>query len=244
MGDIAKDTWGAVMGIILLYIGGSQPDTLRVDWRKLRHKTLRGYLENPASTVILLAVLGFLFLCLASLLTELEQCALVVLLTVSGFLIFFLLFHLSQRRPVKYGLLALLVAALGTQSYFFVKHRADYIVYNGPGLAIYKGVPLLFFDAMVFPDDAFRPVPKKRVFTQRDLKFFLKQKTDIIIIGSGIHGEGGRGFPEQALSQFVFNPYIDDGTQVIVLPNSEACPLFNRLKHERKDVLLVLHNTD
>ena len=243
MGDIAKDAWGAVMGIVLVYLGGSQPDSLRTHWRQLRHETVRGYLGNPASTMILLIALGFLFIGLASLLTELEHCTLIILLTVGGFVVFFVLFHLSQRKWVKYSLVAVLLVGLGAQSYFFVKHRAEYIVYQGPGLTVYKGIPIFFFDVMIFPDGTFRPVPKKHWFSLRDRKFFLKQETDIILIGSGTHGRGGRGFPEEAVSQFIFNPFTNDGTQVIILPNSEACPLFNRLKREKKDVLLVLHNT-
>ncbi|UCF34152.1 MAG: VanZ family protein [Phycisphaerales bacterium] len=243
MGDIAKDAWGSVMGIVLLYIGGSQPEALRAQWRQVRHETLPGYLENPASIATLLAVLGFLFVSFASLLGERSHWYLTVLLTVGCFVLFFVLLHLSQRRWVRYGLVTVLVAALGAQSYFFVKHRADYIMHNGPGLTVYKGIPAVFFDVMVFPDDTFRPVPKKHTFTYRDIKFFLKQETDIILLGSGTHGRGGRGFPQEARNQFMFNEFTKDGTQVIILPNSEACQAFNRLKSEGKNVLFILHNT-
>ncbi len=243
MGDIAKDVWGTIMGIVLVYVGGSSPAALRADWSRLRHKALRGYLENPASTIILLTVLAFLFLCLASLLTEMAHCLLVVLLTVAGFIVFFLLFHLSQRRWVSYSMAAILLLALSAQTFSLIKHHADGIVCNTSGLVVYKGIPIPLFDVMIFPDGTFRPVPKKHSFSPRDRRFLLEQKTDIILIGSGVHGRGGRGFPEDAISQFIFNPFINDGTQVIILPNSEACQVFNRLKREGRNVLFVLHST-
>jgi hypothetical protein len=231
------------MGIVLLYIGGSQPATLRAHWRQLRHRTLRGYLENPASVVILLAVLGLLFICLSDLLAQVDHWPLILLLTAGGFVFFFLVFHLSRHRWVRYSLVIILLIGLGTQSYFFVKHRGDHIVSNRFGLTVYRGIAIPFFDVIIFPNGTFRPAPKKHLFSLRDQRFFLRQETDIILIGSGTHGRGGRGFPEQAISQFMFNPFTNDGTQVIILPNAEACQLFNRLKHEKKDVLFVLHNT-
>ena len=223
MTDIAKDAWGAVTGIVMLYIGSSQPDKLRAQWGQLRQGTLRGYLENPASTVVLLAALAFLFVCFSSLLVEFEHWLMIIVLTAGTFFLFFLLFHLSQRKWVKRGLATILLAGLLTQSYFYVKHRSDHDVYHEDGLTVYKGVLIPFLDVIIFPDGGFRPVPKKCFFSLRDRRFFLRQETDIILIGSGRHGDGGRGFPEEAVSQFMFNPFTKDGTQVIILPNPQCC---------------------
>jgi hypothetical protein len=88
----------------------------------------------------------------------------------------------------------------------------------------------------------FRLVDKKHYFNKRDQKFFFKQKTNIIIIGTGADGLGGKGFPDKT-NFFIYNPYIEKGTQVIILKNPEACEVYNRLKKENKDVLFILHNT-
>ena len=70
----------------------------------------------------------------------------------------------------------------------------------------------------------------------------LRKGVDIIIIGSGMDGLGGKGFPDES-NFFKYNPFFKRGTQVIILKNSEACELFNRLKRENKNVLFILHNT-
>jgi hypothetical protein len=243
MGDIAKDAWGTLMGIALLYVGGTEPKDLRDHRKQLRQPTWRGYFQNPLSLLVLLVVLGLLFLCFASLLEDRAYWLLIVLLTIGSFAVIFLLFHLSQRKPVRYAALAILLAAVLTQSYYFVRYRAEQIVHNRFGLTVYKGIPIPFFDVMIFPNGAFRPVAKKHFFSLRDQRFFLKQQTDIILIGSGAEGLGGRGFPQDVVSQFLYNPYTQRGTQVIILETPKACELFNRLKREQKSVLFILHNT-
>ena len=243
MGDIAKDTWGTVMGLVLIMVGESRTDTLLTQAGWLRSRHLRGYFENPLSLLTLITAFAMSLLIFSSLLPELKDWATVVLLTFAGFAAFFAVLHLSQFRPAKYAIATIVIGAVAAQSYFFIKHRAEHIVYTGSGLTVYKGVPMYFFDLLIFPDGTFRPAPKKSKFFMRSRAFFLQQEADIILIGSGDHGEGGGGFPQQTVSQFLYNPYTKDGTQVIILKNAEACRLFNKLKSEQKDVLFVLHNT-
>ncbi|OQX92231.1 MAG: hypothetical protein B6D58_03965 [candidate division Zixibacteria bacterium 4484_95] len=241
--DIAKDTWGALTGIVLLYIGGNRPATLLASIKKIRNPKLSGYFKQPFSILILLTVLTIFLLLFSSLLTDLSYWKFIVLFTIGGFVIFFLLFHLSLYKWGKYSILTIIVVGLLVQSYFFFKYRSDDIVHNQYGLTVYKGIPIFFFDVMIFPDGTFRLVDKKHYFNYRDRMFLMKQKTDIIIIGSGAYGKGGYGFPEKTTNQFVYNPYIQRGTQIIILKSPEACRLFNRLKQERKNVLFILHNT-
>lgn len=243
MGDIAKDAWGALMGLIVLLFGENRFGALALNWRPVRHSRLSDYFRQPSSLLILLFVLSYLLLCLSSLLGEVIYAKLVIILTIIGFVVFFLLLHISQYRGLKYGMLTLLLAGIGLQAYSFVKYRGDYIVHQQPGLVVYKGIPIFFFDVMIFPDGTFRPVDRKEHFRQRDRMFFLKQKTDIIVIGSGTHGEGGNGFPGKWPNQFLYNRYTKGGIQLIILKNPQACELFNRLKREQKNVLFILHNT-
>ena len=243
IGDIAKDAWGSLMGMIALYFGENRFGALARNWRPIRHPRPSDYLRQPSTQLVLLFVLSYLFLCLASLLGEGGYIPLIVTLTIVGALAFFALLHGSQYRPLKYTMLTVLLAGISLQAYFFVKHRSDYIVHQRPGLIVYKGIPLFFFDVMIFPDGSFQPVDRKTHFRRRDLTFFLKHKTDIILIGSGTHGEGGNGFPQKCASQFLYNRFTDRGTQLIILENPEACEVFNRLKREQKDVLFILHNT-
>jgi VanZ family protein len=243
MGDIAKDVWGAAAGMGMLYVGSRRSRNLWTDVRELRKRELGAYLKSPASVFLLLFILGFLFLCFASVLTDPPYWKHILLFTVASFVVVFGLLHYSQFRAGKIVLLALVGICLVTQSFFFLKHRTEHVVYNRYGLTVYKGIPIPFFDVLFFPDGTFRLVDKKHYFNDRDRTFLLRQEPDILLIGSGSQGLGGKGFAGELPTHFVFNRFSQRGTQVIILPTPEACGLFNRLKQERKNVLFVLHNT-
>jgi VanZ family protein len=240
--DIAKDVWGALTGIVMIHIVCSQPHTLLANLKKIRQTTLRGYLRNPTGLLVFLLVLAFLFLSYSSLMTDFEYWYIAALFTLGSFVILFALFHLSRFKGIKYGLISILAALVIIQACFFVKYRTADIVYNSYGLTVYKGVPIPFFDVMIYPDGFFRLVDKKHYLYQRDKAFFLKQRTDIILIASGKYGLGGRGFTDER-TMFMYNPNIHRGTQVIILKTAEACRVFNMLRQEGKNVLFILHNT-
>jgi VanZ family protein len=241
--DIAKDLWGAIIGMVVLFIGFTDFRQLPVSWRKTWHRSLGDYLQSPISLVILMIACGLIFLAITSLLSESVYWLSVILLTGSGFALFFLVFHLTQFRGARIVLLGLLILAIGVQGYAIYRHRAEHIVYNAYGLTVYKGIPIPFFDVLFFPDGSFRLVDKKHVFNHRDRTYFERREPDILLIGTGSRGLGGRGYPDTVASQFIFNRFSKRGTQVILLPTQEACEVFNRLKRQGKRVLFVLHNT-
>ncbi len=241
--DIAKDVWGSLLGIVLISLGVKKSEALLARGKRFRHAKLQDYVKSPKSLLLLLFVLGVLLLVFSSLLSDSMYWASIILLTVSGFVLFFLLFHISQYRWGRYSLLSVLLVGLCVQAFFFLRHRGDNIVHNQYGLTVYKGIPIPFFDVMIFSDGMFRLVDKKHDFNARDRMFLLKQKADIVVIASGARGKGGNGFPTKAPSQFFYNQYLQRGTQVIILKTPEACQVFNRLRREHKNVLFILHNT-
>lgn len=241
--DIAKDGWGALIGMVVLYLGGTEPATIREHCRHMLHRRLRDYFANPPSLLFALIVFNFFFLYFAALHTNLEYWHIILLLALGAFVVTAAAVHFCQYRPFRYGLLTILALGIAVQSYFYVVHRHDDILYNRYGLTVYKGMPIVYFDVLIFPDGSFRLVDKKHWFSAREQGFFLRFKPDILLIGSGSEGLGGRGFPEQSASQFIYNPYLQRGTQVIIEKTPDACELFNRLKREHKNVLFVLHNT-
>jgi VanZ family protein len=241
--DIAKDVWGSLVGIVLICLGGKKAEALLARGKPFRHPRVEDYVKSPKSLLVLLFVLGFLLLAISSLLSDAVYWGSILLLTVSASVLFFVLFHISQYKWGKYGLVSILVVALCVQSYFFVRYREDNIVSNSYGVTVYKGIPIFFFDVMIFPDGMFRLVDKKHDFNYRDRRFLMQQKADIVLIGSGANGLGGNGFPTKAPSQFFYNHFTKRATQIIILKTPQACQVFNRLKREHKNVLFVLHNT-
>jgi len=240
--DTGKDMWGTLMGVVAIYLAGKHSKALLSNWRKVRHNRLGDYLKHPFILLILMFTFSLLFLSFSSILSESIYSVFVALCALSGFTILFTILHISQYKWGKYGLLAIIITGLLTQSFFYFKYRSDNIIMNKYGLTVYKGIPIVFFDVMFFPNGMFRLVDKKHYFNQRDQEFFLRKGVDIIIIGSGMDGLGGKGFPDES-NFFMYNPFIKRGTQVIILKNPEACELFNRLKQENKHVLFILHNT-
>lgn len=241
--DIAKDLWGALAGIMLVYLWVTDTADLRNQWRRLRHSKLRGYFEHPPSLIVMMYVSAGAFLVYGSLLTEFDYAHVAVALTLATAIVFFVVLHLTRYEVVMAIVIAGIIIAAGIQSYFFVKYRSAGITHHESGLTIYRGIPIVYFDLMIFPDGGFRPVDKKRYFNGRDQEFFKRQGADIILIGAGTQGSGGNGFPSREPVQFVWNQIHQRGTQVIILNSDEACREFNRLRQEGKSVLFVLHNT-
>jgi VanZ family protein len=241
--DIAKDTWGATTGITLILIGGEHPELRSGSWKRIRHASLRGYFSHPPSIWVLQIVLGIFFLGYASLLTDARYAGLIAVLVAGSIVPFFLVLHSSRLLLWRRVFLATAVIGVVTLGIQFARHRTDQIVSHRYGLTVYKGIPIPFFDVMVFPGGGFRLVDKKHYFNKRDREFLNRFKSDIILVGSGYQGEGGRGYPHQKGSGFVYNSVTGRGTQVIILNSREACELFTRLKEQGKNVLFVLHTT-
>jgi VanZ family protein len=241
--DIAKDLWGVLAGIMLIYLWVTDPDDLRRQWRRLRHDRPVRYFEHPPSLLVIMFVFALSLLCYGSLLTDFDHVIVAAGLALTTTAVFFALFHLSRYEVVMSSLIVLAVGLVAVQSYFFLKYRSAYITHHEHGLTIYKGIPIPYFDLMVFPDGDFRPVDKKHYFNRRDQEFFRKQGADIIVVGAGSQGRGGNGFATREPVQFIWDQHRQSGIQVIILDSKEACAEFNRLKQEGKSVLLVLHNT-
>ena len=241
--DIAKDVWGVLIGLVLVCFWVEQPFFLSLSGRRFRHNKIKDYFSHPFSLLFLLIIMTFLFVIFSSLLSDFPYWKHVVAFTFCTGAVFLILFHISQYKWGKSCLLAAFSLIILVQLGSYLKFRRQNIVHNQFALTVYKGIPLPFFDFMIYPNGLFRPVDKKHSFNQGDRRFLLKQKPDIILIGSGFYGKGGKGFPKKAISQFLYNRYTQKGTQVIILDTKKACEVYNRLKREKKNVLFIIHNT-
>lgn len=240
--DIAKDTYGAVIGNILVFYLLDEGRKM-IGKINITHRRVKDYFKDPKTVLIYEYIYAFTFLSIASILSDHKYIPLAFVIPAGIFFLIWLYIHLLQFkiwRKILLGLLVLAVLALGIS---FIIHKGDNIVYNSYGLTVYKGIPIPFFDVMIYDNGSFRLVDKKHIFTYRDRKTIKKKCTDILIIGSGAYGKGGKGFPEEAPVQFLFNPNTGSMTQVIILQTPAACTVYNRLKEEGKNVTFILHNT-
>jgi hypothetical protein len=241
--DIAKDGWGCAMGMVLIYLGGSQREAVQRGLRRFARTTWSGMFGNPGITLALIVAMDLIFLNVSSLLSDTEHLPEAAIITAGLIGALLLVLGVVRSRLGRRALLAAAAAALLVQGWMLIRHHDDNISYNRFGLTVYEGVPIPFFDLLVHPDGSFRLVDKKHYFNLRDQDFFLKEGADVLLVGTGAYGRGGQGFLSGGLSHFVYNPHLGRATQVILQTTPEACRTFNRLKQERKRVVFVLHNT-
>ena len=241
--DIAKDSWGSLMGLVLVLFVSETYGRIKVRAHSFWQKRLIDYTRNPLSAFTVTGTFSFVAVMVSPLMTDERFIGTLSLLILGVFFVVMTLVHFAQYKPVRMAYLAvasLLVLGLGTS---FVIHRNDNITRCDYGLVVYKGLPIPYFDVMIYPDGLPRLVDKKHFFNGQDRQFFMKQKTDIVLVGGGHKGLGGKGWKVENGSYFQFNEYNMQGTQVIVLPTSSAWKVFNRLKEEGKNVLFVIHST-
>jgi len=241
--DIAKDIWGAVIGMLAVFFIIEKGKIIRDGWN-FRQKKVSDYFKNSFSLLFLEMIFAYLLLLISSILSNNEYLGTVLLFTFIAFFIFFFIFHNSQKKYYRNIFISIAVLILLLQSIFFMKYNNSNIVYNKKGIVVYKGIPIPYFDIMIFPNGTFRLVDKKIYFNQKD-KFnrIYMHANDILLIGSGKDGKGGKGFiDEKRETQFVFNPIKKLPLQVIVLKTPEACEEFNLLKSKGYDVMFIIHN--
>jgi len=101
---------------------------------------------------------------------------------------------------------------------------------------------MYYFDVMIYPDGGYRIVDKKNMFLVRDKQKLDDINPDILIIGTGAEGTGGKGFNEQRIFEFRANFKKQKIYQVIKMKNKDACAKYNELVSRNKKVLLILYH--
>ncbi len=241
--DITKDAWGVLMALILMFFVLETHGTIALKISRFRQRRFRDYFRHPETMLAMLFTLTLIFVLVSPLLTEHSQALPLLGIAFGVFALIWLGVHFTRNRIFRIVLSAfLLVAALSLAVSYALHRRAD-ITYAAYGMTVYRGIPIPFFDAIFFPDGGFRLTDKKHHFRSHDIRYFLSQKTDILLVGSGWRGAGGKGFEVPEGVYFKYNEFTTRGTQVIILPTPEACKKFNDLKKEGKKVLFILHST-
>ncbi|MFK5856699.1 MAG: VanZ family protein [Bacteroidota bacterium] len=241
IGDISKDLWGSMIGqFFILFI--LENGKINNNGWKIRHKKIKDYFNSPLSLLIIEFIFAYIFIVFSSLLTSTEYTINTIFISILTTAAIFTVIHLSQNKIWKIVFIVLFAGILITQGFYLNKYSSENIIYYKNKLLIYKGIPIYFFDVLMYPDGSFRLIDKKKVFNGRDKQTILNICENIVIISSGTDGSGGKGFPENSQTQFIFGRETKQGVQVIILENNEACNKFNELRSDEKNPTLIFHN--
>lgn len=240
LSDVGKDLWGCMIGQIFIQVVIFNMKHLSFDsfWQK----GMKKWVSHGTYLLSIQLIFAWVFLNVASILTDDKYAGQVVFITLIIFLFLAFLFQAARKKPGRYvviGIMAILIlypVIRLTTSEAKVKYLESNIV-------IYKGVPVPYFDVMIYPNGMMRPVDKKTGFNSRDKNKINEIGADILILGTGSKNIGGKGYQDQLRVEMQFNPIKKKMYQIIKLPNKEACKEYNRLKKQGKKILMIIHNS-
>ena len=239
--DIAKDLWGCSIGLTLIFFIFENKKIQKSE-KLLDPRSVKEFLKNPMACLLILLIFASVFLIISSLLSENKYFYLAISLTMLFSLSIVICLYLLRFKRFKLILISMMTLLFVIQSFYFIRHRSDNFTYAKKYLKVFKGIPIAFFDFLIFPDGSFRLVDKKEHFFKTDMKTMMKSNPDILLVGSGSYGQGGKGFPEERPVQFIFNENKGQMVQVITQKTSEAITTYKRLIKEGKKVVCVIHN--
>lgn len=241
--DIAKDSWGTMMGLILVLFVSETYGKIDLARNSIRQKKLTDYFRHPLSALAVTGSLSFSSLMISPLLTEQEYVTAFILITVMLFVLILGVIHISQFKPLRIALVIIaVIIVLGAGTSFFI-NKGEGITYNTYSLTVYNGIPIPFFDVIIYPNGLPRLTDKKHFFNNMDKDYFMSNEIPILLIGTGSIGKGGEGFNIRDGTYFVYNKFRQSGTQMIIMRTAEACRVYNRLIKSGKKVMFVLHNS-
>lgn len=245
--DTAKDGWGTLIGLIVIYLVWDHGLVVKREGYKVRHDRIRDYFDSPTALLVLGVACNFCFLVVSALMSELRLLPYAMATTGVISVIIVALIHYSRIKLIRRAVATTVVLGAAVQLVSFINYRDRYIVYNRPGLTVYKGIVVPLVDFLIYPNGLVRPVDKKHSFNTQDQAFLGNLKPDILLVGSGSEGQGGLGLGLQGkiTVDFYYNPAIQRCTQLIVAPTPIACRIFNQLKETKESrIVFVVHNTD
>ena len=240
LGDVSKDLWGTMIGLVFVFVI-IENGKLFSGYLKIRYPKLKDYLSDAVAMFFYLTLFALLFMAFTSVLSDTRYLFQAIAFPLVIFWVLFLFIHWSQFK-VRWVLWILMAAMLGGLVMLQVKYHSKGIVAVNNHLFLYKGIPVYYFDVLIYPDQTFRLVDKKEFFNQRDKKTIKKLSENILLIAAGSRRDGGKGFNPDKISYFGYNEFRQKGLQVIILDNKSAFDQYNRLTGEGKRVTMIVKN--
>ncbi|PLX03894.1 MAG: hypothetical protein C0595_05280 [Marinilabiliales bacterium] len=241
LGDVSKDLWGTMICLFFIYFVLENGKIIKTKWN-VRQKIIKDYFKSPVSLFMFLFVLSYIFMFVSSILTDTDYILQSIIFTLIIFSFIAFAVHISQFKKLGYILISLIFIFFFSLGFSIIKNFNKDITYSHGNILVYKGIPIVYFDVLIYPNGLFRLVDKKTTFNLRDQQTILAKSENIIIVSSGKNGEGAHGFTSRENVHFVFDKNKMKGIQIIPQKNEMAVSTFNRLKTEGKRPLLIYHN--
>ncbi|MDP8229094.1 MAG: VanZ family protein [Candidatus Electryoneaceae bacterium] len=241
--DIAKDAWGAIMGLLFVFFVLETYGTIDFKKHKLLPKSIKDYKRNPLAALVLTGVFSLTLLLVSPLLTDHQYAGILLILWLLLFVVTMTLIYLLRSRSFRIIIASIIGIVIIGLAGSFLSHRNSNINYVADNLIVYKGIPIPYFDMLIYQDGSARLMDKKSFFNEKDMAYLKSHKPDIILIGNGFRSQRGNEIVANEGTLFIYNNFTNDITQLIVLNTPDACRLFNRMKQNKKDVLFVIHST-
>ncbi|MBN1950824.1 MAG: VanZ family protein [Bacteroidales bacterium] len=240
LSDVAKDLWGCMIGQVFIHVVIF--DLKYINLRNFKWTGFNSWKESVTWILVLEFIFAWVFLNISSVLTDVKYAGYVLLFSLLLFLMLVGGLHLGSIKKLRW----LIVGAF----LLWLFYPAARLLFSEPTtvvlskhLILYKGIPVPYFDVMIYPNGLVRPVDKKESFNMRDIQKISSIGPDILVIATGSRGQGGKGFNDQVSVEMRYNHEKKKVYQLVKLPTKEACKLYNRLSKEGKSVLLIVHNS-
>ena len=117
IGDISKDLWGTMIGLLFIYL---ILENGRIFKEKtfIEKKMMSDIYQNPVSLLIALFIVSYIFMVIASLLTESEYLFAAVLTTiVLSIIIISTIYYLRNNKTRPYALTLVLIIIAGSKQH-------------------------------------------------------------------------------------------------------------------------------
>ncbi len=241
--DIAKDAWGCTMGLIVIFFVSETYGRIRLKGARIWKRRLKDYFRDPLTALMIVFIFAFLLVIESPLITDHQYIFLSFAIAIVLSIIVFAVIHFTQFKPFRIAFFSVVVLCVLLLVGSMIRNRGGNITHSSYGLVVYEGIPVPFYDLLIYPNGLPRLVDKKHFFNNIDKMFLLGKEPSILLMGSGWLGKGAKGFKKERGTYLLFNSLTNSVTQIIILETPLACRLYNRLRSEGKKVLFVIHTT-
>ena len=238
LSDVAKDACGAVLGLIFIYFVINNKNIFKEFFGKRNCKFKEFFTDLTlihANFIVFVSV----YVTISSILSDSQYWYIMFIIT---FAIYWLVIAFVYLLFSKWKIFISVVSAMVIIQAVLILVNYNKGVYSlSEEIVSVRGVIIPYFDFLIYSNGYIRLVDKKDKLNAGDIRTITKYSGDILIVASGVEGEGGQGFTcyeTDENTRFVYSPFRNP-VQVVVLKNGEAFTEYNKLQNMGKKSIIT-----